>query len=64
MPKRKTTRKRKKPFGKLKKGQLHRDLHIPQGKKIPVSRLRAAAKRKGVVGRRARFALNARKFKH
>jgi hypothetical protein len=48
----------------LKKGQLHRDLHVKAGRKIPISKLRAAAKRKGVVGRRARFALNARKFKH
>jgi hypothetical protein len=44
-------------------GQLHRDLGVPKGKKIPVSRLRAAAKRKGKVGQRARFALNARKWR-
>ena len=43
-------------------GQLHRDLGIPQGKKIPLSTLRAAAKRKGKIGMRARFALTLRKF--
>ena len=41
----------------LKKGALHKDLGVPMGKKIPVSMMRAAAKRKGVVGRRARLAL-------
>ena len=38
------------------KGELHRDLGVPQGKKIPKSKLAAAAKRKGKVGQRARFA--------
>jgi len=37
-------------------GQLHRDLGIPQGQKIPVGVLAAAAQRKGKVGQRARFA--------
>ena len=37
-------------------GQLHRDLGVPQGKKIPKSRINAAAKRKGKVGQRARLA--------
>lgn len=50
--------------GAVKKpGQLHRDLGVAKGKKIPLSKLQAAAKRKGKVGQRARFALNARKFK-
>ena len=48
----------------LKKGQLHRDLGVPQGKKIPASKLKKAAKKKGKVGRRARFAENAKTFKH
>ncbi|MCP4342766.1 MAG: hypothetical protein GY799_28765 [Desulfobulbaceae bacterium] len=43
-------------------GQLHRDLGIPQGKKIPLATLQAAAKRKGKIGQRARFALTLRKF--
>lgn len=37
-------------------GQLHRDLGVPQGQTIPQSKLRAAAKRGGKVGQRARFA--------
>ena len=43
-------------------GQLHRDLGVPQGKKIPVKKLRAAAKQKGKVGKRARLALTLRRF--
>lgn len=43
--------------GAIKKpGQLHRDLGVKAGEKIPVSALEAAAKRKGKVGQRARFA--------
>lgn len=37
-------------------GQLHRDLGVPQGKKIPKSKIKAAASRGGKVGKRARFA--------
>lgn len=37
-------------------GQLHRDLGVPQGKKIPKGMVAAAAKRKGKVGQRARLA--------
>lgn len=43
-----------------KPGQLHRDLGVPQGKKIPVGKIKAAAKRKGKVGQRARFAMTLR----
>jgi hypothetical protein len=39
-----------------KPGQLHRDLGVPQGKKIPKSRIAAAAAKGGKVGQRARFA--------
>jgi len=39
-----------------KPGQLHRDLHVPQGKKIPAAKVKAAAKKPGKVGQRARFA--------
>ena len=39
-----------------KPGQLHRDLGVPQGQTIPKAKIRAAAKRKGKVGQRARFA--------
>lgn len=47
----------------LKKGALHRDLKVPQGKKIPVSKIRAAAKKVGKVGQRARFALTLSKLR-
>jgi len=41
-----------------KPGQLHKDLGVPQGKKIPAKKLAAAAKQPGKVGQRARFAEN------
>ncbi len=44
-----------------KPGQLHRDLGVPQGEKIPASKLRAAAAKKGKVGQRARLALTLKK---
>lgn len=43
-------------------GQLHRDLGVAQGKKIPASKLNAAAKRPGKVGQRARFAKELKGF--
>ena len=46
-----------------KKGQLHKDLGVPQDQTIPVSKLKAAAEKGGVVGKRAQFALNIRKEK-
>jgi hypothetical protein len=45
-----------------KPGQLHKDLGVPQGKKIPASKLAAAAKRPGKVGQRARFAMTLKKM--
>ena len=43
--------------GAIKKpGQLHRDLGVAQGKKIPDSKIEAAEKRGGAVGKRARLA--------
>lgn len=45
-----------------KPGQLHRDLGVPQGQKIPADKLRAAAKRPGKVGQRARLALTLKKM--
>lgn len=38
------------------KGALHRELGVPKGKKIPASKLRAAAKAGGKEGKRARLA--------
>ena len=49
--------------GAIKKpGQLHRDLGVPQGKPIPAAKLRAAAKKKGKVGQRARFAMTLKRI--
>jgi len=39
-----------------KPSQLHRDLGVPQGQKIPKSKIEAAAKRGGKIGQRARLA--------
>jgi len=38
------------------KGGLHRSLGIPEGEKIPQSKLNEAAKRGGKVGKQARLA--------
>jgi hypothetical protein len=46
-----------------KPGQLHKDLGVPQGKKIPAGKLAAAAKKPGKVGQRARFAETLKKMK-
>jgi hypothetical protein len=43
-------------------GALHRDLGVPEGKKIPVDLIEKAAKRKDKVGSRARLALTLRGF--
>jgi hypothetical protein len=43
--------------GAIKKpGALHADLGVPQGKKIPAGKLKAAAKKSGKTGQRARLA--------
>ena len=39
-----------------KPGALHKDLGVPQGEKIPASKIAKAAKESGKVGQRARFA--------
>ena len=43
-------------------GALHRSLHVPQGKKIPVAAIRHAASMGGKTGARARLALTLRKM--
>lgn len=49
---------------KIKKpGQLHRDLGVPQGQKIPAAKMAAAAKMPGKVGMRARAAETMKGFK-
>jgi hypothetical protein len=45
-------------------GALHRQLGVPQGQKIPESKLNAAAKKSGVLGRRARLAKTLKKMPH
>ena len=46
-----------------KPGQLHKDLGVPQGQKIPASKIAAAAKKGGKVGQRARFAKTLKKMR-
>jgi hypothetical protein len=43
-------------------GALHRQMHVPAGKKIGMKRLRKAAKAKGLLGRRARLAVTLSKL--
>ncbi len=43
-------------------GALHRSLGVPQGKKIPLAAIAAAAKKGGKLGRRARLAQTLRSF--
>lgn len=43
-------------------GQLHRDLGIAQGKKIPSGLIARAAKKGGKVGQRARLAQTLKKL--
>lgn len=43
-------------------GALHRELGVPQGKKIPAKKLAAAAKKGGKLGQRARLAQTLKGF--
>lgn len=45
-----------------KPGALHKQLGVPQGQKIPVAKLAAAAKKGGKLGERARFAQTLKKL--
>ena len=55
----------KSPFGHLEKGALHKSLGVPQGQKIPLSRIESALRSSDpTLKKRAQFAMNARKFKH
>lgn len=38
------------------KGALHMEMHVPSGKVIPAKKLKAAAKKGGKLGQRARLA--------
>ena len=58
----------KKPKLNIKKaikkpGQLHKDLGVKASKKIPVSKIKEAAKGSGKTAQRARFALTLRKLR-
>ena len=44
------------------KGALHRALGIHRSKRIPLRKLRLAAKRPGKIGKQARLALTLRSF--
>jgi hypothetical protein len=43
-------------------GALREELHVKEGKKIPISKLNAAAKKPGKLGQRARLAKTLRGF--
>lgn len=45
-----------------RKGVLHRALGVPESKRLPLGKLRRAAKRSGKLGQRARLALRLRKY--
>ena len=45
------------------KGALHKELGVPEGKKISEKKLKAAAKKGGKEGKRARLAETLKKFK-
>jgi hypothetical protein len=45
-------------------GSLRKELHVKKGKKIPKAKLKAAAKKGGKEGKRARLAETLSKFKH
>ena len=44
-------------------GKLHRELGVPEGKKIPAKKLAAATKKPGKMGQRARLAETLKGFK-
>ncbi len=51
-----------KALPKSSKGKLHRELGVPEGKKIPAKKLKAAAKKGGKEGQRARLAETLKKM--
>lgn len=44
------------------KGALHKELHVPEGKKIPEKKIKAAEKKGGKVGKRAVLAETLKSF--
>ena len=47
----------------IKKGALHEELHVPEGKKIPKAKLKKAAKKGGKEGKRAKLAITLSKLR-
>lgn len=51
--------------GAIKKpGALHKELGVPEGKKIPIKKLKSAEKKPGKLGQRARLAETLKGFHH
>jgi len=50
--------------GDIKKGGLHKSLGIPEGQKIPMEKIREAAKGTGKVAKQARLALTFAKMRN
>lgn len=46
-----------------KPGALHKQLGVPKGEKIPAAKLKAAAKKPGKLGQRARLAETLKKMR-
>lgn len=46
-----------------KPGQLHKDLHVKEGKKIPLKKIEEATKGSGKTAQRARLSLTLRKIR-
>ncbi len=45
-------------------GALHKELGVPMGQAISTAKLKAAAAKGGIEGKRARLAMTLKKFKH
>jgi hypothetical protein len=50
-------------LGPKSKGKLHKKLGVKQGEKIPASKLNAAAKKGGKIGKEANLAKTLKKLK-
>lgn len=48
---------------KMKKGALHKQMGVPEGKKIPTEKLKVAVAKGGTLGKRANLALTFRGMK-
>lgn len=47
----------------MKKGALHEKLGVPEGKKIPMKKIKAAEKKGGKIGKEAHLAETLKKMK-